>query len=144
VSGNSILIFVFACFAIGLPIIAMDNNRFERNSVHECTGACYAEWKAATGGIVAVAEAQAVARAAASPVERGKEAFVGCVACHGASGQGGVGPRLAGKNATEVAAALQQYRDGETRGGQSSLMWSQAAGLSDDDIANLAAFVETL
>jgi cytochrome c553 len=39
---------------------------------------------------------------------------------------------------------LTQYKNGETRGAQSALMWGQAAALSADDMANIGAFVETL
>lgn len=143
-SLENIGIILFTCFALGLPLVAMQQNSYERLSVHGCVGECYDEWKASTGGIVAVAQAQAEAKAAASPVELGKQAYVGCVACHGARGEGGVGPALSGQGVDDLTAALLQYRNGETRGGQSSLMWSQAAELSDDDIENLAAYIETL
>jgi cytochrome c553 len=39
---------------------------------------------------------------------------------------------------------LIQYRNGETRGSQSALMWSQAAQLDDAAIENLAAYIQTL
>ncbi len=143
-SRETIGITLFACFAFGLPLIAMQQNDYERISVHACYGDCYTEWKASTGGIVAVAQAQAEARAAASPVELGKQAYIGCVACHGAGGEGGVGPALTGQSADALAAMLLKYKNGETRGAQSALMWTQAADLSDDDIQNLSAYIETL
>jgi len=46
VSSNTRVIILFACFALGLPIFAMQTNPFERTSVHGCTGVCYEEWKA--------------------------------------------------------------------------------------------------
>lgn len=141
-SREMIGIVLFACLALGLPLVAMQQNSYERVNVHACTGDCYADWKASTGGIVAVVQAQAEARAEASPAELGQQAYVGCVACHGAGGEGGIGPMLAGQGASDIATALLQYRNGETRGEQSSLMWSQAAALSDDDIDNLAAYIE--
>jgi cytochrome c553 len=91
-----------------------------------------------------VAAAAAAARAEASPEELGKQAYVGCIACHGAKGEGGVGPTLAGQAAADIATKLLQYKNGETLGSQSALMWSQAAQLSDQDIDNLAAFIEAL
>ena len=67
-----------------------------------------------------------------------------CVACHGSQGEGGVGPALAGKGVTYVYEALVAYRAGETLGPQSALMWGQAAGLSDEDILQLAEYINTL
>ena len=93
---------------------------------------------------MALAETEAVARAEASPAELGERLYAGCVACHGARGEGGVGPRLAGQSAAVIADKLHRYKRGETVGTQSALMWSQAAQLGDDDIENLAAFMESL
>ena len=122
----------------------MQANEHDGRSVSSCSGECYEQWREQTGGIVAVAAAQAVKKAEASPIELGKQAFTSCIACHGASGEGGVGPTLAGQSSTDIAAKLVQYKQGETRGNQSALMWSQAAQLSDKDIANLADYIETL
>ena len=55
-----------------------------------------------------------------------------------------MGPALTGQSADALAAMLLQYKNGETRGAQSALMWTQAADLSDDDIQNLSAYIETL
>ena len=71
-------------------------------------------------------------------------AFAGCTACHGAGGEGGIGPQLAGQSATDIAMKLTQYKKGETLGSQSNLMWSQAAQLNASDIDNLAAYITTL
>ena len=105
---------------------------------------CYEAWKDETGGIVAVAQAKALAKAEASPEELGKAAYTGCIACHGANGEGGIGPALAGQPPEELVAKLVQYKNGETRGTQSALMWSQASTLSSDDMNNIAAFVQSL
>ncbi|NND69276.1 MAG: c-type cytochrome [Halioglobus sp.] len=121
----------------------MNTNEYDNVSQHGCTGECYEEWRAATGGVVAIAQAQVEARAQASPEELGAPLYAGCVACHGADGGGGVGPQLAGQSVDELAGALLQYRNGETRGAQSVLMWSQAREMSDDDINNLAAYIST-
>jgi cytochrome c553 len=144
VSHNTISLVLFACFAFGLPIWAMQANEYDGKNIHGCSGDCYARWKEETGGVVAIEQQRAVAKAAASPAELGKGAFIGCVACHGAGGEGGIGPRLAGQQATDIASKLLRYKGGETLGSQSALMWSQAAQLSDTDIDNLAAYVETL
>ncbi|QFU77922.1 c-type cytochrome [Halioglobus maricola] len=122
----------------------METNSFQQPRVHGCVGECYEKWKDETGGVVMMAAAQAEARAAASPTELGKAAYAGCIACHGQKGEGGVGPALAGQTASEIYEKLVQYKNGETRGNQSALMWGQSAMLSDDDMNNIAAFVETL
>ena len=139
--SNMISLVLFACFAFGLPIWAMQANQFDGRNIHGCTGDCYDRWKEQTGGVLALAEAKAAAKASASPAELGQAAYAGCIACHGAQGEGGIGPKLAGQSATDIAEKLLQYKAGETRGAQSALMWSQAAQLSSADIDNLAAFI---
>ena len=140
-SSNTISLVLFACFAFGLPLWAMETNQFDGRSIHGCTGECYERWKEQTGGVLALAKTKAAAKAAASPAELGQAAYAGCIACHGAQGEGGIGPGLAGQSATDIAEKLLQYKAGETRGAQSALMWSQAAQLSSTDIENLAAFI---
>ena len=141
---DSMHIWLFAAFALGFPIWAMDNNGFTRDRAHICVGECYDNWEADTGGVVAIEIAKAEAKAAASPEELGKAAYIGCIACHGAGGEGGVGPMLSGRTADEIYNKLIAYKNGETIGSQSALMWSQSAMLSDDDMKNIAAFIETL
>jgi cytochrome c553 len=38
---------------------------------------------------------------------------------------------------------LTQYKNGETRGAQSALMWGQAAALTTQDMENLQAYIGT-
>ena len=142
--SDGVIAICFTLFVIGLTTWAMNTNEYNLVSQHGCTGDCYNEWRENTGGVVQVAAEQAAARATASPEELGEAAYMTCIACHGADGSGGVGPRVAGQSVDDLAAALLQYRGGETRGAQSSLMWSQARELSDDDIANLAAYMGSL
>ena len=89
-------------------------------------------------------EAEAAMLATASPADLGKKAYTACAACHGLNGEGGVGPKLQGQTKDAIVSMLTQYKNGETRGAQSALMWGQAAALSADDMANIGAFVETL
>jgi cytochrome c553 len=142
-NAHNISLVLFACFAFGLPLWAMQNNSYPPGNVHNCSGECYERWKQETGGVLAVVAAQAEERASATPEQLGEKAYAGCIACHGAAGEGGVGPQLAGQSAAEIADKLLQYKRGETRGAQSALMWSQAQQLSDMDIDNIAAFIET-
>ncbi len=140
----AIALLLFGAFSLGLPLWGMQVNKHSPADNHGCYGDCYEQWKEETGGVVAMQVAAAAQRAEASPEELGQQAYAGCVACHGANGEGGVGPQLAGQAAADIADKLLRYKAGETIGNQSSLMWAQSAMLSDQDIDNIAAFVETL
>ena len=74
----------------------------------------------------------------------GEAKYAACGACHGANGGGGVGPALAGQSAEYIVGRLNQYKAGEKVGSQSNLMWGQAAGLSDQDIQDLAEYTASL
>jgi cytochrome c553 len=143
-SKHSLCMVLFATFALGLPLWGMGVNKHPATNIHGCSGECYETWKAETGGLLAVAAQKAAQRAEASPVELGQQAYAGCIACHGANGEGGVGPKLAGQSAIDIADKLTRYKNGETLGSQSALMWSQAAQLTQQDIDNIAAFAESL
>lgn len=63
-----------------------------------------------------------------------------CVDCHGASGNAPIDPsypKLGGQYHDYIAHSLQTYRDGDR---QNALMASQAKNLSDQQIADLAAY----
>jgi len=71
---------------------------------------------------------------------KGKATGQSCVDCHGPDGNAPIDasyPKLGGQYADYIAHALQQYRAGDR---QHALMTPQAANLSDQDIADLAAF----
>ena len=91
--------------------------------------------------VVEVVGGTQVAAVAALP---GEAKYAACGACHGAQGGGGVGPALAGQTVEYIVGRLNQYKAGEKVGNQSNLMWGQAAGLSDQDINDLAEFIVTL
>ena len=65
-----------------------------------------------------------------------------CVACHGQDGHGTapIYPNLAGQNVTYLESSMKAYRAGEREGGMSSVMTPMAAGLSDEDIADIAEY----
>jgi cytochrome c553 len=112
---------------------------------NQCVGECYEDWKEANGGGVAATEqAKQAALAAASPEALGESYYGQCVACHGANGQGGIGPQLQGQAAADIASKLTAYRSGEQRGSQSALMWPVAKPMSDSDIDNLAAYISSM
>ncbi|WP_077277380.1 c-type cytochrome [Thioalkalivibrio denitrificans] len=95
---------------------------------------------------LALGAAMIVAGAAqAGDVAAGKTKYNACISCHGAQGQGqAIFPKLAGTPAEKTTELLKKYRAGETVGPNTPLMAPQAATLSDEDIANLAAYIETL
>jgi cytochrome c553 len=89
-------------------------------------------------GLVAGA-ALFAATANAGDVEAGKAKSVVCAACHGSAGISPtpIWPNLAGQKEQYLATQLKAFKDG-TR--QNAQMAPMVAGLSDDDIANLAAY----
>jgi len=97
--------------------------------------------------IIALAAAGLVtfgAAAQAGDAAAGKAAYSTCVGCHGANAEGGVGPKLAGQAAADVAQKLHDYKAGKQVGPMTSMMAPMAAGLSEADIANIAAYTASL
>lgn len=82
--------------------------------------------------------------AVAQDVAQGKAKYATCVACHGAQGQGGMGPKLAGQPANIIEQKLNAYKSRQKVGPQSAMMWGLSAGLTDADIKNIAAYTATL
>ncbi len=66
----------------------------------------------------------------------------GCVGCHGAAGKKPIAnyPAIGGKPADYIAAELNKFRSGERN---NPVMMPMAAGLTDADVANLAAYLAT-
>ena len=83
---------------------------------------------------------------AAGDAAAGKAKFASsCASCHGMNGEGaGIFPKLAGETADDAAAKLTAYKAGKQVGPNTAMMAPMAAGLSDADIANLAAHIATL
>ncbi len=68
-----------------------------------------------------------------------------CRLCHHRTGQGGkFTPPITGKTAESIEQMLKLYRSGTQVGPLTNLMAPWAADLTDEDISNLAAYVETL
>ena len=66
-----------------------------------------------------------------------------CVACHGPAGKGVSSyPKVSGKEVSYTVAKLEAYRKGVKQGANSSLMIMMAKPLTDEAIANLAAYLE--
>jgi cytochrome c553 len=82
------------------------------------------------------------AMSVAADAEAGKARAAVCAACHGKNGIAQIPgyPNLAGQNEQYLVSSLKAYKNKQRSGGQAVIMQGQATGLSDDDIANLAAF----
>lgn len=90
------------------------------------------------GAVLAAAIAQAADPAA------GKQKFdATCSACHGANGISVVPiyPNLAGQKGEYLVAQLKAFRDSSR---QNPIMQPMAKGLTDTDIANIAAYLSSL
>jgi cytochrome c553 len=78
----------------------------------------------------------------AADLEAGKAKYQVCASCHGPEGKGqAIFPGIAGQDADYIAGKLNQYRAGEQVGPNTALMAPHAAALSDDDIANVSAYI---
>lgn len=83
---------------------------------------------------------------AAEPnLEAGKEKANTCMGCHGIPGYNNVYPtyrvpKVGGQPAKYLEAALKAYRSGER---PHPTMHAQAASMSDQDIADIAAYLST-
>lgn len=79
-------------------------------------------------------------------VDAGKQKSAVCAACHGQNGVAQIPtyPNLAGQNEQYLVMALKAYKGGQRQGGQAAVMQGQAAALTDQDIANLAAYYASL
>ena len=75
--------------------------------------------------------------------DAGKSKAITCVACHGAEGNSvnALWPNIAGQNAAYIQAQLKAFKDGSR---SDPLMSSQAMMLSDQDMADLAVYFESL
>ena len=135
-------------FSVGVTLLlsyamAANNPNWSGNT-HSCTGACFDAYVAQNGTPAQQEQRKQELLAQASPAELGKTYYAQCVGCHGANGEGGLGPKLAGQAVNDIVSKLSAYRAGETLGNQSMLMWSVAKPMTDADINNLASYVETL
>ena len=79
---------------------------------------------------------------AAGDAAAGKAASTSCALCHGQNGEGTEkGAKIAGMDPAKFTAGMNDYRAGN---GKSAMMKKLCAQLSDQDIANLAAYYTSL
>lgn len=76
---------------------------------------------------------------AGGDADAGQAASATCAACHGADGNSTIptNPKLAGQYESYLVHALKAYRSGDR---QNAIMGGFAAALSDQEIADLAAY----
>lgn len=81
--------------------------------------------------------------AIAADAAAGKAKSATCAACHGLAGisPNDMWPNLAGQKQGYLVAQMKAFRDGQR---VNPIMSPMAAGLSDDDIANIAAYYSSL
>ena len=79
---------------------------------------------------------------AAGDADAGKAKAKACATCHGANGEGkSPNPALAGKAEDQFVQALNDYKSGKRA---NAVMKTLAAPLSEQDMANLAAYYASL
>lgn len=74
---------------------------------------------------------------------KGAGSVAACTSCHGAEGNAPIAdmyPKIGGQYADYIAHALIAYRNGDRAGATGDVMAAQAKGLSDQQIADLAAY----
>jgi len=78
----------------------------------------------------------------AGDAAKGKEKSAQCAACHGVDGNSplAVNPKLAGQSAKYIVKQLKEFKSGER---DNAIMAPMASMLSDEDMANIAAFYES-
>ena len=83
---------------------------------------------------------------AAGDIAAGKAKSAVCAACHGADGIAVIPgyPNLKGQNEQYIISSINAYKAKQRNGGLAVVMQSQAAMLSDADIANIAAYYSSL
>ena len=88
---------------------------------------------------ILLAAAFATGPVAAGDAQAGREKAAACNACHGIDGisPNPLWPNLAGQKAAYIVKQMKAFRDGQR---QDALMTPMSAGLSDQDIADLAAY----
>tara|TARA_B100000965_G_C19529720_1_gene730535 strand:- start:375 stop:821 length:447 start_codon:yes stop_codon:yes gene_type:complete len=129
-------LFLFMVFVIYPDL---EYKGYSRNS--SCYGECYEEY-VRINGTPAEIEQRKQALAAGDPFSSIRGLWAGCAACHNADGSGGVGPMLAGQSSPTIIEKLTTYKNNGEIGPMSSMMWGQAANLSEAEIQMIGDFIQ--
>ncbi|PKF61649.1 cytochrome C biogenesis protein CcsB [Psychromonas sp. psych-6C06] len=83
---------------------------------------------------------------AAGDAAAGKAKSTVCATCHGKDGIAiaPIYPNLNGQKEQYLVSSLKAYKSGQRKGGMSAIMMPQATNLSDQDIADLAAYYASM
>ncbi|UAA38810.1 cytochrome c4 [Paraneptunicella aestuarii] len=99
--------------------------------------------------LLIVSASMAPSAFAQGDVEKGKTKSAQCAACHGADGNSVVAmnPKLAGQHTKYLEKQIKEFRLAAKTGGKegrnNAVMNGMAAGLSDEDIADISAYFES-
>lgn len=95
------------------------------------------QWPLAVGSILLALHINAYA--AAGDIKAGQQKSAMCAGCHGPDGNSMIPmyPKLAGQGSHYIAKQLHDFKSGQRK---DPIMSGMAAGLSDQDIVNLAAY----
>lgn len=99
------------------------------------------EVAAATEEKAEAAQAEVEATVAEVTAPAGKEKYASCVGCHGANGEGGIGPALNNQSADEIVAKLEKYKAGEQVGPMTGMMAPIAKPLSTEEMQAIAEYI---
>ncbi|MEH8019879.1 cytochrome c [Rheinheimera metallidurans] len=93
--------------------------------------------------ILAISILLVTSAAAGADAQAGKAKAGVCAACHGSNGISIIPdyPNLAGQKVKYLESAIKAYRDGERK---NAIMSPMATGLTEADVANLAAYFASL
>ncbi|MFC1750153.1 c-type cytochrome [Pseudomonadota bacterium] len=102
--------------------------------------------KLTTGVIGAALVAVPMMFSTAAVAADGKSLFgaKGCAGCHGPTGMGTVGPRLAGQQEKYIVEQFKLIRDGQRSSGKAGMMKGAVAAVKDDEIAAIASYLTGL
>ena len=92
--------------------------------------------------VTSLAASEAKPAAAKPDLVKGQASFASCVGCHGVDGNSGTpgNPKLAQQHPEYLVKQLQEYKSGKRA---NAIMSGIAAGLSEEDMKNIAFWVTT-
>ncbi len=106
-----------------------------------CSSNKSSQTSTAAGQTTALPRAVAAGNTKAGDLDHGKQVFTqNCASCHGAAGQGGVGPSLKRESSRKNLAQAEAW----IKNPQPPMPKLYPSPLSEKDVADVASFVETL